>query len=637
MTSIQTHEATKVSVWLIAAVSAFSGLLFGYDTVREVQCSRLPSCGMFSSRCTRVTQGVISGALLQITDDLALDSFGQEMVVSATVAAAVLGSVSASLAGRVFGRRGAVMETAIVFIAGAIVMGLSQSLWDLVLGRAVVGFAIGQASMIAPLYLSEVAPPSLRGALVVLNVLFLTGGQCLAGIIDALLLQVPHGWRWMLGVSAVPAALQLVGCLFLPESPRWLVAAGRVEEARQVLRAVYAGAPPAHYAPLAVQEEGQSPPPPDGLEGELQSMLAEAAAARAAQGNPAPHYSIPTLCGCRQPGEGAKAARAKVAVGRWALSVACGIQALQQVCGINIGMYFGGRVLQQAGFPSHTAVWLAAALAGMNCLCTLLALKWVDRVGRRPLLLASMAAVVVVLAGLGGLFAWREALTPRTLRTLGVIPTGGWNASATTGGNRTEVLLEPTQHCAADSIASCAQCTLRPQCGFWGDATHGVCLAVSGANRVPVSGSGLPVPASGAFGLPKVHGAWHDTVCPGEGLHEVGWGVFVGILALLAVYSPGMGSVAWVLSSEVTPAPLRSAGLSAAATSNWLTNLLVSATFLPLLQSLSPAGTFWLYGALVLAGLVWGWLCIPETKGVPLEATEAMLLRVLEKQRPLAG
>ena len=109
----------------------------------------------------------------------------------------------------------------------------------MIVGRSIVGAAVGSASFVVPLYISELSPSPFRGRLVVVSSLFITGGQVVAYIIGWLFSERLHGWRWMVGLGALPAAIQFVMLFFLPETPRYLVKAGRIQQARKVLGRVY--------------------------------------------------------------------------------------------------------------------------------------------------------------------------------------------------------------------------------------------------------------------------------------------------------------------------------------------------------------------------------------------------------------
>lgn len=109
----------------------------------------------------------------------------------------------------------------------------------MVVGRSIVGLAIGSASFVVPLYIAELSPSTVRGRLVTVSILFVTAGQVLAYVVGWLLSSITAGWRWMVGLGAIPAALQLAMLLFMPETPRWLVRAGRLDDAGSVLRQVY--------------------------------------------------------------------------------------------------------------------------------------------------------------------------------------------------------------------------------------------------------------------------------------------------------------------------------------------------------------------------------------------------------------
>ncbi|XP_076897400.1 putative inositol transporter 2 [Bidens hawaiensis] len=185
----------------LAFSAGIGGLLFGYDT------------------------GVISGALLYIRDEFqSVDkkTVLQESIVSMAVAGAIIGAAFGGWLNDRFGRRFALLSADFLFFIGAMLMAAAPNPSVLILGRIFVGFGVGMASMTAPLYISEASPAKVRGALVSTNGFLITGGQFLSYLINLAFTKVLGTWRWMLGVAGVPALVQFVLMLALPESPRWL-------------------------------------------------------------------------------------------------------------------------------------------------------------------------------------------------------------------------------------------------------------------------------------------------------------------------------------------------------------------------------------------------------------------------------
>lgn len=200
----------RVNHILIYFFGALGGLLFGYDT------------------------GVISGAILFVEKDLHLTALTEGIVVSSILVGAMIGAaLSGSLTDR-FGRKRVVIAGAAIFCIGAIGSALSPSTAVLILFRIILGLAVGSASTLVPMYLSEMAPTEARGALSSLNQLMIVTGILLAYVVNYIF-SATGDWRWMLGLAFVPGIILLIGMLFLPESPRWLLKQGRESEAREVL------------------------------------------------------------------------------------------------------------------------------------------------------------------------------------------------------------------------------------------------------------------------------------------------------------------------------------------------------------------------------------------------------------------
>lgn len=218
--SLKESDTTSPSafIWALTFTAGISGLLFGYDT------------------------GVISSTLVSIGDDLGhpLSALDKGLITSCTSLGALIVSPITGLLCDNFGRRPIILAADILFIIGALSQAAVITVSGMVVGRTIVGFAVGGASLVVPLYISELAPSAFRGKLVTVSVLFITFGQVVAYLIGYALSRQIGGWRWMVGLGATPAIIQFGLMLLLPESPRWLAKAGRTQEARKVLRRVYA-------------------------------------------------------------------------------------------------------------------------------------------------------------------------------------------------------------------------------------------------------------------------------------------------------------------------------------------------------------------------------------------------------------
>ena len=308
--------------------------------------------------------GVISGALLFIRQDFELTSFLEGIIVSFLLVGAMVGALSGGPLSDRIGRRPTTLLAAIIFGLGAVAVAFAPSVAFIILGRFLLGLGVGLASMIVPLYIAEIAPASRRGALVSLNQLMITIGILLSYIVGVLFTPI-EGWRYMFGVALIPALILGLGMFSLPESPRWLFEHGRLDKAREVLGR--------SRSPEEVNQELQ----------EMQDIKNQ-------EGNQ----------------ERVSFAELLAPFVRPALIIGIGLAIFQQVTGINTVIYYAPTILQGVGFSEGGAIAATALGVGVvNVGFTILAVRIIDRAGRRPLLLIGLVGMTISLALLGTVFA----------------------------------------------------------------------------------------------------------------------------------------------------------------------------------------------------------------------------------------
>lgn len=328
----------KVGVWLllVGAVIMLSGLLFGYD------------------------QGVIAGALDGIQKSFGAGTTMIQIITSWVTLGALVGALVAGVLADRLGRRITILLAALLFTIGALLESLAPGTVVLVIGRLVVGFGVGVASVAAPLYAAEQAPTRLRGRFVSIYQLAITIGIFIAYLVDQLLTNNDL-WRAMLGVSAVPAVLLIIVMLPMPDSPRWFVKVGRRDDAIKALEKVR----PDVDAPAEVAEIEKAANAEDSDKATWGEVFSKR---------------------LRRP-----------------LMIGIGLAVFQQITGINAIIYYADKIFAQAGFstPADQASATTWAIGGVNVLATLIAVAYVDRFGRRPLLLAGLVGMASALITVG--------------------------------------------------------------------------------------------------------------------------------------------------------------------------------------------------------------------------------------------
>lgn len=323
-------------VLMAASVSAISSLLYGYDT------------------------GIISGALLQIKKEFHIGSEMQQVVASGILLGAVLGAFAGSRLSERWGRHITILILSCVFVVGSLGAAAAPSPWLLVLGRVVLGFAVGGATQTVPMYVAELAPAKHRGRMVLTFQVGIGAGILIATIVGA---TGSVSWRYAIGAAAVPAIIMFVLMLKLPESPRWLVKHDDEQGARDTLRRIRADG-------SDIDEEL----------GEIVDLTEREQGAK---------DSDRGWRGLRRPWV------------RPALLVGCGIAVFTQLSGIEMIIYYAPTILTDNGFSTSVALRVSVGLGATYLIMMLIGLSIVDRIGRRRLTMTMVPGAAAALAVLG--------------------------------------------------------------------------------------------------------------------------------------------------------------------------------------------------------------------------------------------
>lgn len=329
----------RAFVVLIALVAALGGLLFGYDTA------------------------VITGARTYLKSYFALTDMMEGWVMASALIGCMIGAGVAGTVSDRLGRKWAMISAALLFLISAIGSAIPANMTQLVIARIIGGVGVGMASILSPLYIAEVSPARMRGQLVSLNQLAIVSGMMLIYVVNYLIAasgteawNLQYGWRWMFGSETLPAGLFCLLLLLVPESPRWLAKKGRHDKAMATLDRI--GGP--DYAAVEIKE--------------IESTLAVKEDRFRQLFHP--RLRIPLIIGVT-------------------------LAVLQQVTGINTVMYYAPRVYEFAGFSKTDALIQTIPIGFVQMIFTMIAIRYVDNWGRKPLLLAASAGMGLSLVMLG--------------------------------------------------------------------------------------------------------------------------------------------------------------------------------------------------------------------------------------------
>ncbi|WP_405237299.1 sugar porter family MFS transporter [Lentisalinibacter orientalis] len=521
--------------WLVSLAVALGGFLMGFDA------------------------SVISGVVGFIETEFRLTEIQLGWgVASLTLSATVSMMVCGPLADR-YGRRRVLRIAALLFGLSAVASALAPNFLLLVVARMLGGLGVGAALIVAPMYIAEIAPADIRGRLVALNQLNIVVGISAAFFSNYLILQLGQSdtpwagtlglgvwnWRWMLGVEALPALVYFAALLLVPESPRWLGMQGRTREARMIMQRVHGAA---------------------GADRVLSALDATAE-----PGRPASAIPLSELFGTSM---------------RRVLVIALVVAVVQQITGINAVFFYAPMIFEQSGIGTDAAFMQAVFVGLVNLAFTVAALLLIDRLGRRPLLLAGTAGVAVCMI----LLAWAFGSATYTLtdHALAALP------AAVDGG----------------ALASLAGIT------FESDVAFKAAVAAAAGPETLAEYESLLVAAA---------------IRADSGL------ILAGILGFVASFAVSLGPVMWVLFSELFPNRLRGLAISFVGLVNSSVSFLVQLLFPWEIANIGSAGTFLIYGLFAVAGFLIILRLMPETKGRSLEELEALLVDAPARLTPERG
>jgi MFS family permease len=484
---------------------------------------------------------VISGAVPFIQKYFNLGGDGGDFLLGLAVSCLGWGALGGTAVAGAFsdgyGRKKVLIATAVMFAGSALLSALTTNFTLFVVARITGGVAVGGAILVAPVYIAEISPPKLRGSLVSLNQLMIVLGISASFFSNYFLLNTgENNWRWMLGMDAVPAALYFFLLFAVPESPRWLFGKGQPEQAREIL----------------IKACGA-----EQAEEELHNI-------RQSFAEKAPRVRVGGLFSRKM---------------RFVIFIALAIAFFQQITGINAIFYYLPTIFTQAGGGTNAAFRQAVLVGLVNLGMTFVAIRYVDRLGRKPLLLIGAAGMAVSLLTCS--WAFHVSSYQLTEKSFVVLRDNKVPAD----------LLADLKNSEKDTFTTDREFMAALQNKF-------------GAERLK---------------------PYRDALVT-AGLNIRASVVLAAIIGFVASFAISLGPVMWVLLSEIFPNQFRGMAMSLAGFWNSAISASVTFIFPWELSHFGPSGTFLGYGLLAAAAVFFVLWFIPETKGKTLEELEGILV-----------
>jgi len=489
---------------------------------------------------------VISGVVGFIEEEFELTKLQLGWsVASLTLTSTLAMMVAGPLSDR-FGRRAVLRVAAILYAISAIASALAPDFVSLVIARMIGGFGVGASLILAPLYIAEISPKELRGRLVSFNQLNIVIGISLAFFSNYWILQLgksdaswiadlgidKHNWRWMLGLETLPAILYFFGLFLVPRSPRWLIMNGQEEEAQKVMTRVAGNE-------RALEELDRIKKNIQDDEGRDKASIGE--------------LFKPAL--------------------KLVLSIGIVVAILQQITGINSVFFYAPMIFEQSGLGTDASFMQAILVGLVNLGFTVLAILFIDKLGRKPLLIGGVAGIVISMFVLS--YGFKSAtfnLQSEDIASLAL------EADLST--------VEGQVYTSADAFKSAVEPLVAAD--IWEEKSQDIINSAIELNT---------------------------------------YLILTAILAFVASFAISIGPVMWVLFSELFPNRIRGIAISFVGLINSAVSFTVQWVFPWELEVLGSSTTFLIYGIFALAGLIFIIRVVPETKGRSLEELEKLLVK----------
>ncbi len=511
-------------IMMIALIVALGGLLMGFDA------------------------SVISGVVKFIEPEFGLSKLELGWSVASLTLTATLAMMIAGPLSDKVGRRTVLRYAAVLYAISAIASAFAPSFIFLVIARMIGGFGVGASLILAPMYIAEIAPPAMRGRMVSFNQLNIVVGISLAFFTNYLILQFgksdaswavnlkfdEYNWRWMLGLETLPAVLYFFGLFAVPKSPRWLIMQGESEEAIKIMSR-FSDPSEAQKQIMTIKKSL------DQEENKKESSFKDLF-----------HPSLKLV-----------------------VTIGVVVAILQQITGINSVFFYAPMIFEQSGLGTDASFIQAILVGIVNLVFTIVAIVFIDKLGRKPLLSFGVAGIAISMALLS------------------------YGFSAATYSVNTQSITELPAQVDQEALTPLF-------------------------DQVYDSETDFQVAAEAVIGT-EVYAA-HKSELIKSAIHMDTMLILIAILAFVASFAISIGPVMWVLFSELFPNRIRGIAISFVGLINSAVSFLVQWIFPWELEVLGSSLTFLIYGVFAALGLIFIIRVIPETKGKSLEELEEQLV-----------